>query len=115
MTDPQAVLEQLNLEIGIAETRGDKDFLRAVIAPQLAFLRADGKTVDDRNGFLEKVKPSDPRHTVVRSIDVFGRRALVRCTVAVGAPEAQRRYDNLRLFALMEGRWQLLGWANELE
>lgn len=46
MPDDRAVLEQLNVEIGNAEDRGDSVWLDSVLAPQLAFRRANGQIVN---------------------------------------------------------------------
>ena len=46
MTDDLAVLAQLNVEIGVAETNGDRAFLDGILAEQLAFRRASGAVVD---------------------------------------------------------------------
>ena len=48
MPEPEdrAVIEQLNVEIGDAEDRGDSVWLDGVLAPQLAFRRANGQIVN---------------------------------------------------------------------
>src|SRR4051794_9918320 len=52
--DDRQVLQQLNVEIGNLETQGDRARLAAIVAPQLAFLRANGK-IDDREKYLQAV------------------------------------------------------------
>jgi len=107
------VLAQLNVQIGEAESKGDRNWLDGVIAPKLAFRRADGTTIDDRADFLKKVARGDPRETTVESIDLNGDRASVTCIVTVKSAGGNKRYHNLRLFVRHEGKWKLLGWANE--
>ncbi len=113
-------LEDLNIRIGVAESKRDQesyDWLAGVIAPQFAFQRANPeKTIDDREKFLEAVKPlkpdapkPGPRETKVESIEIYGDRAVVVCVVTFGG----NKYHNLRLFVRREKQWRLLGWANE--
>ncbi len=108
-------LKKLNQDIGAAEDRGDRDWLGGILAPRLAFQRADEeKTVDDQLAFLQKVKKkkdSDPcRETeILEPIEVEGDRAIVKCVVTVGT----KKFHNLRLFVRRVGQWKLLGWANE--
>jgi hypothetical protein len=114
-------LEDLNIRIVVAESTRDQesyDWLAGVIAPQqFAFQRANPeKTIDDREKFLEAVKPlkpdapkPSPRETKVESIEIYGDRAVVMCVVTFGG----NKYHNLRLFVRREKQWRLLGWANE--
>jgi hypothetical protein len=113
MTTDNDELIQLNMDLGQAEARGDREWLSQHIAPQLAFLRADGKTIDDRASFLTKVSPSAPRETQIISIGIHGDRAMVGCLVTVQSQTQAKTYHNLRLFVRHEGIWKLLGWANE--
>lgn len=113
-------LEDLNIQIGVAESTRDQqsyDWLSSVIAPELAFQRADPeKTINDRGEFLKLIKPFKPddpnlgsRETKVESIEIYGDRAVVACVVTFGG----NKYHNLRLFVRRENQWRLLGWANE--
>ena len=104
-------LTALNLAIAEAENRGDHEWLAGVLAPRLAFQRADDqKTVDDRVAFLQKVKPGGARSTrVLEPIQVLGDRAIVQCIVTVG----EQSFHNLRMFVRRDGKWKLLAWANE--
>jgi hypothetical protein len=104
-------LRELNEAIGVAENTGDAPSLAKVLAPRLAFQRADpARTVDDRDAFLAKVKSGGTRVTrVLEPIQLFGDRAIVQCIVSVGGTD----YHNLRLFVRRDGEWKLLGWANE--
>lgn len=106
-------LTQLNIEIGKAENEGNSEWLASVIAPELAFLRADGKTFDNRSAFLAKVASGGSRETEVESIELYGDRAVVKCIVTVKSDEGDKSYHNLRLFVRHDEKWKLLGWANE--
>lgn len=110
------VLTKLNIQIGQTETVGDaasQAWFEGVLAPTLAFRRADLKTFDDRPAFIGKVAPGAARETAIESIDVHGSAAFVRCIVTVKAAGGDRRYRNLRLFVRDQANWKLLGWANE--
>src|SRR5512143_1914768 len=111
VSDDRQALHDLNLAIGAAENRGDGAWLDRILAPSLAFQRADEqRTIDDRAAFLQKVKAGGGRVTrVIEPIQVYGDRAIVQCIVSDGA----RDFHNLRLFVRREGSWKLLGWANE--
>lgn len=112
MTDDRASLEQLNVEIGVAETNGDRAFLESVIAEQLAFRRASGALVD-RPGYLAAVAPSEKRLTEIESIQLYGDRAVVTCIVTLIRDDGTRpRFHNTRLFIRAASGWQVLGWAN---
>ena len=107
----EQVLRDLNVEVSTAEDRGDRTWLSTILAPKLAFQRADPpKTVDDAESYLRKVAPSGPRTTrIVEPIDICGDRAIVKCVVTTGG----RDFHNIRLFVRRGGEWKLLGWANE--
>jgi hypothetical protein len=107
----QEALRELNLKIGDAENRGDSEWLAGILAPRLAFQRADEqKTVDDQIAFLQKVKAGGTRVTlVIEPIQLYGDRAIVQCTVKVEDQE----FHNLRLFVRRDSGWKLLAWANE--
>ena len=64
MSADREALTRLNIQIGEAETRGDRHWLSDAIAPKLAFRRADRNTVDDRTEFL-KIAPGEPRETTL--------------------------------------------------
>jgi uncharacterized protein DUF4440 len=112
-TEPE--LTALNIRIGAAESEGDqaaRKWLGDVVAPVLGFRRAGGGFVG-RTEYLQAVAPSDQKETTMEAIDVYGNRAVVRCIVAVKSPAGEKRYHNLRLFVKHDGKWKLLGWANE--
>jgi hypothetical protein len=105
-------LRRINAEINAAEIAGDTAAVTRLLAPKLAFQRADpARTVDDREAFLQKVaeKKGDRSMRIVEPIQLFGNRAVVQCVVTQGG----REYHNLRLFVRRDGDWKLLGWANE--
>jgi hypothetical protein len=113
MQDEFDALTDLNLQIGYAESAGDKESLEKHLAPVLAFRRANGDCVDKQH-FLEKVAKGAPRETAIESIDLVGRdRAVVTCVVSMGDGEQQKSFHNIRLFVRMQDGWKLLGWANE--
>jgi hypothetical protein len=105
------ILTEINLKISSAEDAGDATWLASVLAPRLAFQRADdAKTVDNEIAFLQKIKAgrvSEAR--IIEPIAMFGNRAVVQCVVKVD----DRKFHNLRLFVKREGSWKLLAWANE--
>jgi hypothetical protein len=112
MPDDRAVLEQLNVEIGYAEDRGDRVWLDGVLAPQLAFRRANGQIVN-REEYLQAVAPGGRRETQVESIALSGDRAVVTCIVTIRSASGDQRYHNERLLIRHEEKWKVLGWANE--
>jgi len=111
MSGDEKVLRDLNLQISEAEARGDREWLASILAPKLAFQRADpARTVDDREAFLGKVKPGGGGPArIVEPIQLYGNRAIVQSIVTAGG----RDFHNLRLFVRRDGGWKLLGWANE--
>jgi hypothetical protein len=85
-------------------------FLDRMLAPEPR-LRKGGWENDRRaRGILEQGR-GPRRDTEVRSIEVLGGRAVVRCTVTF--MDDGRSLNNLRIFVRREGEWKLLGWANE--
>ena len=111
MSNDQQSLSALNVEINKAENDGDRDFLAGVLAPELAFSRANGD-VDDGGRFLQRAAPKkDPGALDPKSIEVklFGKRAIVLCEIVQGG----KKYHNIRLFVRRGEDWKLLGWANE--
>jgi hypothetical protein len=109
--DDEQTLRELNEQMTEAENEGNRAWFDSVLAPRLAFQRADeARTIDDRDAFLQKLKPGgDRRNVTIGPIDVHGDRAIVQLIVATGG----RRFHNLRLFVRRDGGWKLLGWANE--
>lgn len=108
-------LISLNQKIGEAEERGDRHFLDSILAPAIAFRRADPQgTIVDREAFLDNVKPSAARTTEVESVAYLGAmRALVTCIVTMTVDGKRKRFHNLRIFARVNQEWKLLAWANE--
>lgn len=114
MSSDFEALTQLNLQIGIAEAEGDKESLDQILAPVLAFRRANGTCVD-RATFLDGISASASRETAIESITLLGAdRALVTCLVSMSINDTPKRFHNVRLFVRSSDReWKLLGWANE--
>ncbi len=114
MKDDFAVLKDLNVQIGVAETAGDRVWLERVIALQLSFRRASGVLVD-RDAYLAAVAKTDERATDVESISLHGDRAFVSCVVTVHTSENEEewpKFHNLRLFTRGTDGWKVMGWAN---
>jgi hypothetical protein len=111
LKEDERQLKALNEQIGDAENRGDRVWLAGILAPRLAFQRAnDARTVDDHIAFLQKVDAGGDRVTrVIEPIEVYGDRAIVQCVVTMG----DKKFHNLRLFVRRDGYWKLLAWANE--
>jgi Domain of unknown function (DUF4440) len=111
MDDDKEALRELNLKIGDAENSGDREWLATILAPRLAFQRADEpRTVDDQVAVLQKLKPGGRRVTnIVEPIELYGDRAIVKCMVTVDG----QAFHNIRLFVRHDDGWKLLGWANE--
>jgi hypothetical protein len=80
MQDGIRTLTRLNTRIGVAESRGDREWLATILAPRLAFQRADDtRTVDDRATFLQKVTRAGTRTTrILEPIQLYGDRVIVR-------------------------------------
>ena len=111
MTDTE-LLEQLNREITKAEIEGDVAGLARVLAPRLAFQRADpAKTVDDQVAFLQKAPERSGERTLDRfdAVEIHGNRAIVKCIIT----QKGISYHNIRLFVRRDDGWKLLAWANE--
>jgi len=114
MRRDEDLLRELNEKIGVAESEGNRAFLADVLAPVLAFRRANGAFVD-RTTFLDDVKESAHRETEIESIRLLERnRAVVTCTVVMVDGDQRKRFHNVRLFVRSgDGAWKLLAWANE--
>ena len=110
--DDRRELERLNVEIGAAESRGDAEWLRGVIAPELVFQRANG-AVATAEGFLLKVAPGAKRETAIEKVEVFGGRAVVTCVVTMPVEGVAKRFHNVRLWVRRAKGWVMLAWANE--
>src|SRR4051794_8217214 len=105
-------LTRINEEISTAEDAGDVKNLETLLAPKLAFRRANGKVVD-REEFLAAVTPGGPRRTTMRAIVMLGKdSAHVTCDVCLPVDGELKTFENARLFIRSEAdEWKLLGWA----
>ncbi|HUR52985.1 MAG TPA: hypothetical protein VMZ71_02555, partial [Gemmataceae bacterium] len=102
-------LIRLNEKIGelenVADDVGNLEKLKKIMAPTLAFRRRDEKIVG-----LDGYQPKPgKRVTQIESVQVYVKRAVVTCKVTDGAAVTH----NIRLFVKVDGKWRLLGWANE--
>ena len=106
-------LWKLNIEIGLAESGGQKGFFEKNLAPAFAIRRGNpAREAVDRKAFVDGVKGSSRRDTEIESISFFGKeRAIVTCVVTMDG----NRYHNIRLWVRQPRQdWKLIGWANEL-
>ena len=110
--DDEAVLRKLNIDIGLAEDKGDRKGLENLLAQELAFRRANGKVVN-RNEFLKDVKSRAATKVNIESIKLYGDRAIVTCIVTLKVDGQDVEFHNIRLFIREGSTWKLLGWANE--
>ena len=118
MESDEQALRALNVRIGRLESAAAGEgeaakkagkALEDIIAPVLAFRRANG-SLADWNQFIHPTETNaSPRETEVISVSLYGERAVVECIVTMG----ENRYHNLRLFIRHDEQWRLLGWANE--
>ena len=112
------ILTMINVEMAERETKGDKTYFDALLAPTFAFRRASG-AFDDRQIFLAGLRRGAERKCKEGSIKVmpFGStRAFVTCVVTVQGKKGPESYHNARLFVLdATDSWRLLAWANEPE
>ena len=105
-------LIEINRRIAELENAGDSKGLSAVIADELAFLRADGSIIN-KETFLNALKAGgDRKYESTESVDVFNNRAIIRCIISRN--KGKEKVHNIRLFVKKDSNWQLLGWANEV-
>jgi hypothetical protein len=111
--DEKSILKKLNLEIAAAEDRGDQQWLRSILAPELSFRRANGMVVG-KEQFLKDVKSRSASKTEIESVEIYGKdRAVVTCIVTLKIEGQDASFHNVRLFVREASGWKLLGWANE--
>lgn len=109
----EAALKKINMDIAVAEDKGDRKALESILAPELAFRRANGMVVG-REQFLKDVKPRALSKTDIESIQFYGKdRAIVACVVTIKVDGQDTKFHNLRMFIRDGTSWKLLGWANE--
>ena len=84
--DDEVALRELNAKISDAENAGNREWLATIIAPRLAFQRADAaRTLDDQVAYLQKVQSGGTRVTTcIEPIELYGDRAIAKCIVKVG-------------------------------
>lgn len=111
----QAVLSELNKQIGVAEKARDAKFMRDVLSDALAFRRADG-TVVDKTFYLEGLM--NPENTYerldVKDIEVQTYEDLAVVTLCVDATGMRGQkpflgqFRNVRIF--MKDSTAAHGW-----
>jgi hypothetical protein len=107
-----ADLRRVNARIHVEENAGHRAFFEELLDGAFVMRRARGD-LHDRQAFLDALAPGGQRACDPATIEVIGagrRRAVVTCIINVGADSIQ----NTRLFVLIQGRWRLLAWVNEL-
>jgi hypothetical protein len=116
MADDDDLIE-LNREIAVRETAGDRDWFANVLLANPFVMRRAGLVYNDRDQFLDKVAASAERRTE-DTVVVFrtDRTAMVACTVHIEREDGSwAAYRNARLFVRNEPdlSWQLFAWAND--
>lgn len=104
-------LHSLNMEIGKAESEGNRRFFENLLAPAFAMSRANGVT-ETRETFLNHVMHSSPRSTQILSRSMLGTKtAAVTCLVE----QDGKTYENYRVFVRqsVNAPWRMLAWVNE--
>ncbi|WP_127125741.1 nuclear transport factor 2 family protein [Georgenia sp. SYP-B2076] len=127
MTDDILTLHRLALEMGEAESRGDRRYFEELLSPEFVMGRPSG-AVDRKEAFLAGLRADAERTTEVQDITVLPvNRALVTCVVVKrplgdgaapapdGAPGSPARFHNLRVFVRQDeaSPWRLIAWLNE--
>lgn len=111
MTETETDLRRFNERLAAEENVGNRPFFEDRLAPVFVLKRANGE-IQDRETFLRLLQPGGQRVCDPKSIQIVSlglSRALVTCLVRIG----EKSIHNARLFALSEGKWQMLAWANE--
>lgn len=118
-TDEICRLIGLNVLIGDAELNRDENFLREVLADDLAFRRASGAVVTKDEYLSELIKPENT-YEYLRSENIKAQintdAALVSLVVSAkgkrGEKEFEGRFRNLRVFINDGKSWRCAVWHN---
>jgi len=103
-------LKELNERIGKAESEGDEEFLREVLADELVFRRASGKVVTKEEFLAEVQKNKFERKSSEIKVVLNKDKELALVTLLVEAQGSKIR--NLRVFERNEKGWQCIVWFN---
>lgn len=105
----------INVEIGHAEARGDREFFESLLAPVFTMVRPDGLRLDDRTRFLAALAPGPRRRTRVESVVTYDNRAVVTSTVGKGDGPDIAFHRNIRVFSrpAPDAAWRLVAWVAE--
>lgn len=108
-------LSGINVEIGHAEARGDRDFFESLLTPIFTMVRPDGLRFDDRASFLAALAPGPRRRTRVESVVTYDDRAVVTSTVRKGEGADVMIHRNIRVFSrsFPQAGWKLVAWVTE--
>lgn len=118
MSDYTALAElmAINERIGPAESAADADWFGELLHDRFT-MRRPGGALSTRGEFIAGLAPGSERRTTMLSVELHGsHRATARCLVdewALGNPQQVQTFDNLRVFILVDGRWQLITWLAE--
>jgi hypothetical protein len=103
-------LKELNERIGKAESEGDEEFLREVLADELVFRRASGKVVTKEEFLAEVQKNKSERQSKDIKVNLDEERNTALVSLIVRVMESE--FKNLRVFVRNENEWQCLMWFN---
>lgn len=111
-----AQLLAINERIGTAESQADEVWLGQLLHDRFT-MRRPGGALSTKEEFISGLALGAERRTTMASIELHGQhRATARCLVekwALSDPGSVQIFDNLRVFILADGRWQLITWLAE--
>lgn len=111
-----AELTAINEQIGPAESQADAAWFEELLHEQFVMRRPGGQ-LSTRAEFISGLNTTAERRTTMQGIQIHGQyRATARCRVDkwdLATPEEVQHFDNLRVFILADGRWQLICWLTE--
>ena len=118
-TDEICRLIGLNVLMGEAELSRDESFLRAILADDLVFRRANGAVVTKEDYLSELIKPENTYENLSAEnikAQINGEAALVSLIVRAkgkrGEKEFEGNFRNLRVFLQRDKNWQCAVWHN---
>lgn len=109
-------LRELNLQIGIKEAEGDKEFFEKYLADDLIFRRASEKVVTKKE-FIQGLKSDqfDILETDISGdINLYGDHAVTNVKIKAKrkSEDSPGEYMNIRTFIKRGNIWQLSLWLN---
>lgn len=113
---PIEELLRTNQNIGPAESSADTPYFAALLHDRF-LMRRPGGAWSTKDEFLAGLATGAERETTMLSVELHGQfRATARCLVrkwSLDDPGNVQVFDNLRVFVLEDGRWQLISWLTE--